>query len=67
MHVASQEGSRPLQRRKSQQRTGSVQSEFLKIREVNTTVVSIVSPADPQCRQYRTILEVQGINFPLKA
>jgi hypothetical protein len=70
MFVASpipSEGSRPGHTSKHQQRMGSVQAGILKIREVTDTVLSIVSPTDLASREYRTILEVQSMNFPLKA
>ncbi len=49
------------------QAMGSVQTEFVRVREVDHNIMCLVSPTDPACREYRAILEVTSTNFTLKA
>src|SRR2546421_1557462 len=52
---------------KRERAAGGVQSEFVRVREVDHTIMCLVSSADPACREYRAILEVTSTNFTLKA
>ena len=41
-----------------EQAMGSVQMEFVRVREVDHNIMCLVSSTDPVCREYRAILEV---------
>src|SRR5258708_4599191 len=48
-------------------RKGSVQSEFVRVREIAHNVLCLVSPTSPTQREYRAILEVCASNYTHRA
>src|SRR5713101_10006158 len=48
-------------------RKGSVQSEFVRAREIAHNVLCLVSPTGPTRREYRAILEVSATNYTLRS
>jgi hypothetical protein len=48
-------------------RKGSVQSEFVRAREIAHNVLCLVSPTSPTQREYRAILEVSATNYTLRS
>ena len=50
-----------------QSRKGSVQAEFVRLREIAHNVLCLVSPASPTQCEYRTILEVSATNYTLRS
>jgi len=48
-------------------RKGSVQAEFVRLREIAHNVLCLVSPASPTQCEYRTILEVSATNYTLRS
>jgi hypothetical protein len=48
-------------------RKGSVQSEFVRAREIAHNVLCLVSPTGPTQREYRAILEVSATNYTLRS
>src|SRR6266480_7702101 len=51
----------------SKPRVGSVQSEFVRLREIAHNVLCLVSPTNPEHREYRAILEVSATNYTLRS
>jgi len=49
----------------SKSRRGSVQVEFVRLRDIAHTVLCLVSPTNPSQREFRTILEVSATNYTL--
>src|SRR5579884_14016 len=60
-------GFHTTNKQKRERPVGSVQSGFVRIREVENNILCLVSPEDPDSREYRAILEVTSTNFTLKA
>src|SRR5260370_22831442 len=48
-------------------RKGSVQLEFVRVREIAHNVLCLVSPTGPTQREYRAILEVSATNYTLRS
>src|SRR5215472_4051189 len=46
-------------------RTGSVQSGFVRLRDIAHNVLCLSSPTNPSQREYRAILEVSATNYTL--
>ena len=46
-------------------RAGSVQAEFVRLRDIAHNVLCLISPANPSQREYRAILEVSATNYTL--
>ena len=44
---------------------GSVQSEFVRLRDIAHDVLCLVSPTNPSQREYRAILEISATNYTL--
>src|SRR5437870_1847574 len=46
-------------------RVGSVQAEFVRLRDIAHNVLCLGSPTNPMQREYRSILEVSATNYTL--